>query len=84
LEEELRLCEVDNALAKAFLRDAVNAVRNAGVDDLREQQTCVIKSMLVFHQHREACEDCGEKSKKCIASNRLPITKYLQGETNRG
>jgi hypothetical protein len=60
LEEELRLCEVDNALAKAFLRDAVNAVRNAGVDDLRELQTCVIKSMLVFHQHREVCEDCGE------------------------
>jgi len=60
LEEELLLCEVDSALAQAFLRDAVNAVRNAGVDDLRELQTCVIKSMLVFHQHREACQDCGE------------------------
>jgi len=60
LEKELLLCELDNALAQAFLRDAVNAVRNAGVDDLCELQTCMIKSMLVFHQHREACEDCGE------------------------
>ena len=58
LEKDFFLCEVDQVLAHAFLHDAVRAVRNAGDEDTRELQSAVIKSMLVFHQHREACEEC--------------------------
>jgi hypothetical protein len=58
LEREFLLCDVDNALAQAFLQEAMNAVKNARDEDTRELQTAVIKSMLVFHQHRETCEDC--------------------------
>lgn len=59
-QNDLLLCEVDNALAHAFLRDAAKAVKNAGADNLRELQASVIKSMLLFHRHREACDDCNE------------------------
>lgn len=58
LERELLLCGVDNVLARAFLQEAMNAVKNAGEKDTRELQAAVIKSMLVFHRHREACQDC--------------------------
>ena len=58
LEREFLLCDVDNTLAQAFLQEAMNAVKNARDEDTRELQTAVIKSMLVFHRHREACEDC--------------------------
>ncbi|MBV8436479.1 MAG: hypothetical protein JOY95_03095 [Silvibacterium sp.] len=58
LEKDFLLCEVDQALAHAFLQDAVRAVKNAGDEDTRDLQSAVIKSMLVFHQHREACEEC--------------------------
>jgi hypothetical protein len=59
-QKEFSFCEIDNALARAFLCDAVNAVRMAGVHDLRDLQTAVIKSMLVFHRHRQECDDCNE------------------------
>jgi hypothetical protein len=59
-EKELLFCEVDNALAHAFLRDVANAVRMAGAENLRDLQSSVIKSMLVFHRHREVCCDCNE------------------------
>lgn len=59
-EKELLFCEVDNALAHAFLRDAANAVRMAGVENPRDLQSSVIKSMLVFHYHRESCSACNE------------------------
>jgi hypothetical protein len=36
----------------------MNAVKSAGEKDARELQAAVIKSMLVFDRHREACEDC--------------------------
>ena len=58
LEREFLLCHVDNALAQAFLQEAMNAVKNARDEDSRKLQTAVIKAMLVFHQHRGACEDC--------------------------
>jgi hypothetical protein len=58
LENEFLLCDVDSALAQAFLRDAQKAVERAGAIDSKELQASVIKSMLVFHQHRAACEDC--------------------------
>jgi hypothetical protein len=53
-------CEIDNALAHAFLRDAVNAVKMAGVQQPRDLQASVIKSMLIFHYHHAACENCND------------------------
>jgi hypothetical protein len=52
VEKDFLLCEVDQALAHAFLQDAVRAVKNAHDEDTRELQSAVIKSMLVFHRHR--------------------------------
>ena len=57
-QKQFVFCDVDNALADAFLRDATNAVRNAGIDNLRELQASVVKSMLIFHRHRSDCDDC--------------------------
>jgi len=57
-EKELLFCEIDNALAHAFLRDAASAVMMAGVGNPRDLQSSVIKSMLMFHRHRESCGDC--------------------------
>jgi hypothetical protein len=61
-EKECLFCEIDNALAHAFLRDAVNAVKMAGVEHPRDLQASVIKSMLIFHYHRASCEGCNEVS----------------------
>ena len=58
LEKDPLFCEVDNALAHAFLRDAAKAVRMAGVENSRDLQASVVKSMLVFHRHRQDCTDC--------------------------
>ncbi len=57
-EKEFLFCAIDNALAQAFLRDATKAVKYAGVEDPRDLQASVIKSMLVFHHHRMECDDC--------------------------
>jgi hypothetical protein len=57
-QKQLAFCEVDNALADAFLRDAANAVKNAGAGNHRELQASVVKSMLIFHRHSSDCEDC--------------------------
>jgi hypothetical protein len=57
-EKEFLFCELDNSLAHAFLRDAVNAVKMAGIHDIRDLQASVIKSMLVFHHHRQECDEC--------------------------
>jgi hypothetical protein len=61
-EKGLLFCETDNALAHAFLRDAVNAVKMAGIEHPRDLQASVIKSMLIFHYHRASCEGCNEVS----------------------
>jgi hypothetical protein len=61
-EKEVLFCEIDDALARAFLRDAVNAVKMAGVEHPRDLQASVIKSMLIFHYHRAGCEGCNQVS----------------------
>jgi hypothetical protein len=58
--EELLFREKHNALALAFLRDATNAVKQAGIDDARKLQAEVNKSVVLFLWSREQCEDCGE------------------------
>jgi hypothetical protein len=52
-QKELLCCKVDNSPAHEYLWDAVKAVKNAGIDNPRDLQASVIKSMLVFPHHRE-------------------------------
>jgi hypothetical protein len=58
--EELLFCEKHNAVALAFLRDATNAIKFAGIDDARKLQAEVNKSVVLFLWSCQGCKDCGE------------------------
>ena len=58
--DDLLFCEKHRALAQAFLRDAAEAVRHAGIEDPRHLQAQVNKSAVLFLFSRALCPDCDD------------------------
>ena len=56
--DDLLFCEKHKALAQAFLRDAAEVVRHAGIEDPRHLQAQVNKSVVLFLFSRALCPDC--------------------------
>ena len=60
LDDELLFCEECNRLALAFLNEAREAVRQAGVSEASDLRTNVDLALAAFLERRASCAHCNE------------------------